>query len=74
MYACIKKAYGCKNGSKNGMILLATANILSRMKRSSEAAVYIFRSYILFGEEFIVEKSGESAMETLENYINIMQK
>lgn len=56
------------------MILLATANILSRMKRSSEAAVYIFRSYILFGEEFIVEKSGESAMETLENYINIMQK
>lgn len=73
-YACIKKAYGCKNGSKNGMVLLTAANILSRMERSSEAAVYIFRSYILFGEEFIVEKSGENAMETLENYINIMQK
>lgn len=73
-YACIKKAYGCKNGSKNGMVLLTTANILGRMGRNSEAAVYIFRSFILFGEEFIVEKLGERAMEALEGYINIMQK
>ena len=68
-YACIKKAYGCKNGNKNGMVFLTTAIILSRMERISEATVYIFRSYILFGGEFVLEKLGEGAMEALEEYL-----
>ncbi|MDE7229797.1 MAG: hypothetical protein K2N56_04890 [Oscillospiraceae bacterium] len=68
-YDCIKKAYKCKNGKINGMVLLTFAVILSKMGRSSEATVYIFRSYILLGEEFIVEKLGESAMEALEEYL-----
>lgn len=69
-YDCIKKAYGCKNGNKNGMVLLCTAIILGRMGRSKEATVYVFRSYILCGSEFVSEKLGESVMEALENYLN----
>ena len=69
-YDCIKKAYGCKNGNKNGMVLLSTAIILGRMGRSKEATVYVFRSYILCGEDFVSEKLGESAIEELENYLD----
>lgn len=68
-YDCIKKAYKCKNGNINGMVLLTFAIILSKMERHSEAIVYIFRSYILFGEEFVADKLGDSAMEALEDYI-----
>lgn len=69
-YDCIKKAYGCKNGNKNGMVLLSTAIILGRMGRSKEATVYVFRGYILCGEDFVSEKLGESAIEALENYLD----
>lgn len=68
-YDCIKKAYNCKNGRKNGMVLLTFAIILSKMGRSTEATVYIFRSYILLGEEFVTDKLGDSAMEALEDYL-----
>ncbi|MDE7398756.1 MAG: hypothetical protein K2N06_04420 [Oscillospiraceae bacterium] len=69
-YACIKKAYGCKNGTRNGMVLLCTAIILGRMGRNKEATVYVFRGHILCGEEFVSEKLGESAIEALENYLD----
>lgn len=69
-YAAIKQAYKCKDGNKNGMVLLTHAIILSNMGRHSEATVYIFRTYILFGEEFVVEKLGESAIEALEDYLS----
>lgn len=68
-YDFIKKAYGCKDGNKNGMVLLTFAIILSKMGRSAEATVYIFRCYILLGEEFVAEKLGDSALEALEDYI-----
>ncbi len=68
--ATIKKAYNCKNGKINGMVLLTFAIILSKMERHSEATVYIFRAYILFGEEFVTEKLGEGAMEALEDYLS----
>lgn len=68
-YDCIKKAYKCKNGSINGMVLLTFAVILSKMGRSSEAKVYIFRTLILLGAEFVEEKLGESAIEALEDYL-----
>lgn len=68
-YAAVRKAYGCKNGNKNGMVLLTTAIILGKMGRSSEAAVYVFRSYILCGREFVVEKLGENAMDAVAGYL-----
>lgn len=68
-YDCIKKAYKCKNGSINGMVLLTFAVILSKMERSSEANVYIFRTIILLGAEFVEEKLGEGAIEALEDYL-----
>lgn len=68
-YDCIKKAYKCKNGRKNGMVLLTFAIILSKMGRSSEANVYIFRTLILLGAEFVEEKLGEEAVEALEEYL-----
>lgn len=69
VYDCIKKAYKFKNGNINGMVLLTTAIILSRMGRSSEANVYIFRTLILLGAEFVEEKLGEEALEALEDYL-----
>lgn len=68
-YDCIKKAYKCKNGSKNGMVLLTFAIILSKLGKSSEANVYIFRTLILCGAEFVEEKLGEEAVEALEGYL-----
>ncbi len=67
--ATIKKAYNCKNGKINGMVLLTFAIILSKMERFNEANIYIFRCYILFGGEFIAEKLGDGAMEVLEDYL-----
>lgn len=68
-YAAIKQAYKCKNGNRNGMVLLTFAIILSKMERFNEANIYIFRCYILFGGEFIAEKLGDGAMEVLEDYL-----
>lgn len=68
-YAAAKKAYNCESGKQNGMVLLTLAIILSKMGRSSEATVYVFRGYILCGEEFVVEKIGKNAMEALEGYL-----
>lgn len=68
-YDFIKKAYACKDGNKNGMVLLTFAIILSKMGRSAEATVYIFRCYILLGGEFVSDKLGEGALEALEDYI-----
>lgn len=68
-YDCIKKAYKCKDGNINGMVLLTFAIILSKMGRHNEATVYIFRCYILHGEDFVTDKLGEGAMEALEDYL-----
>ncbi len=68
-YDCIKKAYKCKNGNINGMVLLTFAIILSKMGRFNEANIYIFRTFILFGEEFIADKLGEGALEAIEDYL-----
>ncbi len=65
----IKKAYNCKNGRINGMVLLTFAIVLSKMGRYNEANIYIFRAYILFGKEFIVDKLGEGALEAIEDYL-----
>lgn len=67
--ATIKKAYKCKNGRINGMVLLTFAIILSKMERFNEANIYIFRTFILFGKEFIAEKLGEGALEAIEDYL-----
>lgn len=67
--AAIKKAYNCKNGKINGMVLLTFAIILSKMERFNEANIYIFRTFILFGADFIAEKLGEGALETIEDYL-----
>ncbi|MCM1309283.1 MAG: hypothetical protein NC223_11850 [Butyrivibrio sp.] len=69
-YAAIRQAYKCKGGNRNGMVLLGMAVILSKMGKAGEAAVYVFRSYILCGRDFVVSKLGENAMETIEEYLS----
>lgn len=64
-YHCIKKAYACKDGNRNRMVLLCMALVLGEMGRSNEAFVYVFRSYILGGREqtdfmgMIMDELGE---------------
>lgn len=52
-YELIKKAYGCKHGNRNYLILLCAALILGKLGRTNEAAVYVFRCYILGSRETV---------------------
>lgn len=68
-YECFQKAYQCKEGKRNGLVLLGTAITLSQMGRMKEAVVYLFRTYILCGKEFIIEKVGEKPWKMVEKYL-----
>lgn len=68
-YEAFRKAYNCQNGSRNGLVLLGIAITLSQMGRMNEATAYLFRTYIFWGDEFIIEKVGVAAWEMLESYL-----
>lgn len=57
----IKKAYKCKNGSINGMVLLNFAIILSKMGISREATVYVFAA-ISFSARNLFRTSSVTAL------------
>lgn len=68
-YDCFKKAYNCKDGKRNGMVLLGIAIVLSQMGRMKESTAYLFRTYILCGKDFIIDKVGEGPWEMVEAYL-----
>lgn len=68
-YKYFRKAYKCENGKRNGLVLLGTAITLSQTGRMKEATAYLFRTYILCGKEFIIEKVGEKPWEMVEKYL-----
>lgn len=68
-YDCFKKAYRCKDGKRNGLILLGIAIVLSQMGRMKESITYLFRTYILCGKDFVIGKVGESTWEMVEQYL-----
>lgn len=68
-YDCFKKAYHCENGKRNGMVLLGIAIVLSKMGKINEATAYLFRTYILCGKDFIIDKVGKKSWEMLEQYL-----
>lgn len=68
-YEYFQKAYQCENGKRNGLVLLGIAITLSQLGRNKEATVYLFRTYILCGKEFIVEKVGQKPWEIVEKLI-----
>lgn len=68
-YEYFQTAYGCENGKRNGLVLLGTAIALSQMGRMEEAVVYLFRTYILCGKQFIVEKVGEGPWKMVKKYL-----
>lgn len=68
-YDCFKKAYRCKDGKRNGLVLLGKAIVLSQMGRMNEAVTYLFRTYILCGKDFVIEKVGESTWKMVEQYL-----
>ncbi|MCM1536469.1 MAG: hypothetical protein NC126_11155 [Clostridium sp.] len=63
------KAYACKNGNKNAMVLLGITTILRKQGRKTEATAYAFRAYLLLGRKFVLEALGESALEAVEKYL-----
>ncbi len=65
-YDCFKKAYNCKDGKRNGMVLLGIAIVLSQMGRMNESTAYLFRTYILCGKDFILDKVGEGPWAMVE--------
>ena len=68
-YKYFRKAYQCEGGKRNGLVLLGTAITLSQTGRMKEATVYLFRTYILCGKEFIIEKVGEKPWDMVEKYL-----
>lgn len=68
-YEYFQKAYQCEGGKRNGLVLLGTAITLSQMGRMKEAVVYLFRTYILCGKDFITEKVGEKPWEMVKKYL-----
>ncbi|MCM1327201.1 MAG: hypothetical protein NC094_11200 [Bacteroidales bacterium] len=68
-YDCIMKAYDCKNGNKNAMVLLGITTILRKQGRKTEATAYALRAYLLLGRKFVLETLGESALEAVEKYL-----
>ncbi len=68
-YDCFKKAYNCKDGKRNGMVLLGLAIVLSQMGRMKESTAYLFRTYILCGKDFVVDKVGEEPWKMVEQYL-----
>lgn len=68
-FTYFQKAYQCENGKRNGLVLLGIAITLSQLGRSNEAIVYLFRTYILGGKEFIVEKVGQKPWMLMESYL-----
>lgn len=68
-YECFKKAYRCESGKGNGLILLGIAIVLSQMGRMKESAMYVFRTYILCGKNFIIEKCGDVPWKMIEKYL-----
>lgn len=68
-YDCLKKAYCCTTGKRNGMVLLGKAVILSRMGRIKEASACLFRTYILYGKDFIIDKAGGDLWKLIEQYL-----
>lgn len=68
-YEYFLRAYQCAEGKRNGLVLLGTAITLSQMGRMKEAVVYLFRTYILYGKDFITEKVGEKPWKMVEKYL-----
>ncbi len=68
-YDCFKKAYNCKDGKRNGMVLLGLAIVLSQMGRMKESTTYLFRTYILCGKDFVIDKVGEEPWKMVEAYL-----
>jgi len=68
-YDCFKKAYNCKDGKRNGLVLLGLAIVLSQMGRMKESTVYLFRTYILCGKDFVIDKVGEEPWKMVEAYL-----
>ncbi len=69
-YDCFKKAYNCKDGKRNGMVLLGLAIVLSQMERMKESTAYLFRTYILCGKDFIIDKVGEEPWKMVEAFLD----
>lgn len=67
-YEYFLKAYNCKDGKCNGLVLLGIAIALSQLGRMTESTAYLFRAYILCGKNFIIEKVGEQAWKRIEKY------
>ena len=70
-YEYFQKAYKCESGKRNGLVLLGTAIVLSQMGRMQESVVYLFRTYILCGKDFIIDKCGEEPWKMIEKYLNL---
>ena len=68
-YEYFQKAYKCESGKRNGLVLLGTAIVLSQMGRMQESVVYLFRTYILCGKDFIIDKCGEEPWKMIEKYL-----
>lgn len=68
-YKYFRKAYQCESGKRNGLVLLGTAIALSQMGRMQESTVYLFRTYMLCGKEFILEEVGDKPWEMVEKYL-----
>lgn len=65
----LRKAYNCKDGKRDGKVLLGLAKALNSQGREKEAATYLFRTYILCGKDFIVEQAGEEMWKKVEEYL-----
>lgn len=54
---------------RNGLVLLGLAIVLSQMGRMKEFTVYLFRTYILCGKDFVIDKVGEEPWKMVEAYL-----
>lgn len=68
-YDCFKRAYNCKDGKRNGLVLLGLAIVLSQMGRMKESTAYLFRTYILCGKDFVIDEVGEEPWKMVEAYL-----
>lgn len=69
-YEYFQKAYHCKNGKRNGLVLLGLAIWFSQKGRMNEATAYVFRAYIFCGKEFVIENIGEDPWSLVEEYLD----